>query len=85
MTKPPIEQIKNEFRADGFSHVFTWHDEPNTKYEEHMHQGKTAFYIVKGSVTFTSGFDKTIKEGERFDVPPGVLHSAIVGPAGWCF
>lgn len=81
-SKQTPEQLIEQFKSEGFVHVFLWHDEPNTKYEEHAHKGKTAFYITKGSVTFTSGFDKTFKEGERFDVPPGVLHTAIVGPEG---
>lgn len=79
MTK---DQIIEQFKKDGYAHVFEWHDEPNTVYDEHEHKGRTAFYIVKGSVTFTSGFDKSFKEGERFDVPPHVKHTAIVGPEG---
>jgi uncharacterized protein len=70
------------FNSEGFSHIFAWHDDPYTKYEEHVHRGRVSFYITKGSVTFTSGFDKVFREGERFDVPPGVKHSAVVGPEG---
>ncbi len=73
-----FEQLKSE----GFTHVFEWHDEPNTSYSEHAHKGKVSFYIVRGSVKFSGGIDKTVKAGERFDVPPGVPHSAIVGPKG---
>lgn len=76
------ENLMHRFKSEGFAHVFEWHDDPNTVYEEHEHKGRTAFYIVRGSVTFTSGFDKAFKAGERFDVPLGVKHTAIVGPEG---
>jgi hypothetical protein len=76
------DYIKEQFKKDGYVHIFEWHDDPNTVYAEHEHQGRTAFYIVKGSVTFTSGFDKTFKAGERFDAPPCIKHAAIVGPEG---
>ena len=74
--------LKNQFKKDGYLHIFEWTDAPNTVYEEHEHKGRTAFYILRGSVTFTSGFNKTIKAGERFDVPPHVKHTAVVGPEG---
>ncbi len=77
-----FEPVKEQFKKDGYIHIFEWTDIPNTVYEEHEHKGRTAFYIVRGSVTFTSGFNRTIKVGERFDVPPGVKHTAIVGPEG---
>lgn len=76
------DYLKNQFKKDGYIHIFEWHDEPNTIYEEHEHKGRTAFYVIRGSVMFTSGFDKTFKVGERFDVPPHVKHTAIVGPEG---
>lgn len=76
------KKLIQRFTDEGFAHVFEWTDEPNTVYEEHEHKGRTAFYVLRGSVTFTSGFDKTFKAGERFDVPPGVKHTAIVGPEG---
>lgn len=81
-----IDLIKKFFsqklKDDGYLHIFEWADAPNTVYEEHEHKGRTAFYILRGAVTFTSGFDKTFSAGERFDVPPGIKHAAIVGPEG---
>jgi hypothetical protein len=76
------EYLKERFKKDGYLHIFEWTDAPNTIYEEHEHKGRTAFYILRGAVTFTSGFDKTFTVGERFDVPPGIKHTAIVGPEG---
>ena len=66
----------------GFVHVYEWKDEPGMKYEEHAHQGKVSLYIISGSVSFSGDFDKTLITGDRFDVPIGAKHSAIVGPDG---
>jgi quercetin dioxygenase-like cupin family protein len=73
-----IRQLKNE----GFPIVYEWTDDPNTVYEEHTHQGKVSFYVIKGMVSFSGGIDNVISIGERIDVPPGIKHSAIIGPEG---
>jgi len=77
-----IETLKSKLREEDFAHVYEWSDKGNTKYPEHFHKGKVSFYITRGSVTFTGDIHKTIKAGERFDVPLGVRHSAIIGPEG---
>lgn len=74
--------IKQIFIHEGFTHIYEYTDQPNTKYEEHAHMGKVALYITAGSVTFSGGINKELKVGERFDVPVGVKHSAIVGANG---
>lgn len=67
-----------------FPHVYEWQDKPGTVYEEHSHKGKVALYVTDGSITFDfSGEKKEVKAGERFDVPVGAPHSAVVGPEGW--
>lgn len=77
-----MQSLKKQLIDEGFIHVFEWHDEPGVVYEEHAHKGKVSFFVTKGSVTFTSGINKQIKAGERFDVPVGVKHTAIVGSEG---
>lgn len=74
--------LKLRLREEGFSHVFDWHDEPNTEYSEHSHKGKVSFYVLRGSVTFSGDINAVVKSGERLDVPVGVSHSAIAGPEG---
>ncbi len=73
-----ITQLKKE----GFAQVYEWIDKPYTKYSEHAHKGKVSFYITRGFVTFSGDINKTVSSGERFDVPVGVRHSAIVGLEG---
>ncbi|MEK7639218.1 MAG: cupin domain-containing protein [Patescibacteria group bacterium] len=68
---------------EGFTHVFEWQDKPGTIYQTHTHKGKVTIFITDGSVTFDfSGDKKEVKAGERFDVPVGAPHSAIVGSQG---
>lgn len=62
--------------------VYEWNDEPNAEYEEHQHEGKVSFYVLEGSVTFTSRINQTVSQHQRIDVPVGVKHTATVGPDG---
>ena len=75
------ERIIEEFRKK-YPSVYEWKDESGHVYQSHAHKGKTSLYVVQGQVTFTSGINKTLKEGDLFDVPPGIEHTAIVGPEG---
>ncbi len=76
----PQEILKSE----GFIYIYKWHDSPNTKYPAHAHKGKVTLFVEKGDVTFNFSDDTTqiVKSGERFDVPVGLEHSAIVGKNG---
>ncbi len=70
--------------AEGFKHIYEWHDEPGTVYQSHSHKGKVSLFIVNGGLTykFADKPDLVVSKGERFDVPPGQEHSAFVGPDG---
>lgn len=74
--------LKNRLKEEGFANVFDWHDNPGTKYAEHAHRGKVSFYVLRGAVTFSGDIEITVSAGERFDVPMGIKHSAIVGSDG---
>lgn len=77
-----IEKLKNE----GFAHVYEWTDNPNTEYAEHSHKGKVSFCVIKGSITINvNGIHATVQEGERFDVPAEISHTAKVGVEGCTF
>jgi len=69
---------------EGFPYIYKWHDEAGTQYPAHAHQGKVTIFVQKGNVTFSfsDGRNHTVSTGERFDVPVGVEHSAIVGFEG---
>lgn len=78
------ERWIQKFEDEGFPSVYEWQDPAGTVYEEHTHQGKVSLFVTDGSVTFDfSGEKKEIIQSQRFDVPAGAPHSAIVGPQGW--
>lgn len=72
------------FEDEGFDSVYEWQDPAGTVYKEHSHKGKSSIFVTDGSITFDfSGEKKVVNTNQRFDVPIGVSHSAIVGPQGW--
>ena len=78
------ERWIKKFEEEDFASVYEWQDAPGTVYEAHAHKGKVSLFVTDGSITFDFGGDtREVKAGERFDVPVGVLHSAVVGPLGW--
>lgn len=78
------ERWIQKFEQEGFEHIYEWQDKPGTVYPEHSHQGKVSIFVTDGSITFDfSGEKREVRVNERFDVPPGAPHSAVVGPQGW--
>ena len=78
------ERWLKKFEEEGFTHVYDWDDAPGTVYEAHAHKGKVSLFVTDGSITFDfEGEKREVKAGERFDVPIGAVHSAVVGPQGW--
>lgn len=78
------ERWLQKFEDEGFASVYEWQDPAGTLYEEHTHQGKVSIFVTDGSITFDFlGEKKEVKANERFDVPVGLPHTAVVGPAGW--
>ena len=72
------------FENEGFASVYEWQDPAGTVYEPHAHHGKVSLFVTDGSISFDlNGVKQKVTAGERFDVPVGVEHSAVVGPSGW--
>jgi mannose-6-phosphate isomerase-like protein (cupin superfamily) len=77
------QSYERKLREEGFSGIFIHRDRPNACYPDHTHQGITAHIVIEGRITVTSeGKTVTYLPGERFDVPAGAVHSAIIGPEG---
>ena len=78
-----IAELTKQLKTEGFPYVYEWQDGPGKVYQPHSHKGKVTFYLLEGSLTFDfSGQKRGVRAGERFDVPIGKTHSAIVGPNG---
>ncbi len=75
---------KEILKKENFIHIYDWSDNPGTIYEKHSHKDRVTLFIIQGDVTFSfnDGSTKNIKHGDRFDVPPGLEHSASVGKNG---
>lgn len=71
------------FKNEGFAHVYEWTDASGFEYPRHAHLGRVAYYVLSGGmkITFNDGV-KNLVAGDRFDVPVGVLHEALIGQDG---
>ena len=70
--------------ADGLS-ASGWSNGPGDRYAEHEHGYDKILVVTRGSIVFTlpgSGREVELAEGDRLDLPAGVAHRAVVGPAG---
>lgn len=78
------ERWIQKFEEEGFISVYEHADPAGTVYPEHRHQGKVSIFVTDGGITFDFAGEKhEVYANERLDIPPGVPHSAVVGPKGW--
>src|SRR5258708_33719009 len=71
------------FKKEEFPIVYTWKDEPGVEYAKHTHTGKVSLFITQGSLELTfAGYTVNLEEGDRLNIPIGVMHSGIVGKHG---
>ena len=77
------ERCIAQLEKEGWPHIYEWSDPPGTAYAEHHHADKVAIFITEGSLELTlAGQVHQLRTGDRFDVPPQVPHTAVVGPNG---
>ena len=73
-----MERLHEE--ADG---CYSWSNGPGDVYAEHSHGYEKVLYCVAGSITFKlRDGEIRLAPGDRMVLPPGILHSAVVGPDG---
>ena len=88
---PPQEQaLRQRMQQQGLS-PYAWSNGPDDYYSVHSHSYQKVLYCVRGSIRFilhdqtdTPGAVKYIdlSPGDCMILPPGVRHSAEVGPQG---
>ena len=65
---------------------YSWSNGPGDRYPPHSHTYEKVLYCVDGSITFVLESEDTkrieLRAGDRMVLPPGTIHSAVVGPAG---
>jgi quercetin dioxygenase-like cupin family protein len=62
-----------------------WSNGPGEVYAPHQHAYHKVLFCLRGSITFRlidTGDDITLGPGDRLDIEPSTLHSAVVGPNG---
>jgi quercetin dioxygenase-like cupin family protein len=65
---------------------YSWSNGPGDRYAPHSHTYEKVLYCVDGSITFVLEAEDAkrieLRAGDRMVLPPGTIHSAVVGPAG---
>lgn len=63
---------------------YAWSNAPGERYPPHQHGYTKLLMCAAGSITFEldSGASVELHPGEGFVLPPGMRHSASVGPRG---
>jgi quercetin dioxygenase-like cupin family protein len=70
--------------AEGL-HAFPWGNPPDDYYPVHAHAYDKVIYVVTGSIVFgLPGENRrlALHPGDRLELPAGMAHDAVVGPAG---
>jgi quercetin dioxygenase-like cupin family protein len=84
-SEPPTEaRIRRIMSQEGL-HPYRWSNGPGDVYDPHTHPFHKVIYVVRGSITFGlpgRGEQVDLQAGARMDLPPGISHDAVVGPAG---
>lgn len=85
-SEPPAstEALEALLREEGLR-PSRWSNRPGDRYPAHSHSYHKVLYCVRGGISFdlpdtSQSFE--LARGDRLDIPPGVRHSAIVGPLG---
>jgi len=81
---PTEAVLRSQMNAEGLQPRI-WSNSPGDVYAPHMHGYHKVIYVLYGSITFElpdSGESATLNAGDRLDLPPGVMHSAVVGSKG---
>ncbi len=83
--EPPTEAtIRRILQTEGLQ-PYRWSNGPGDVYGAHAHSYHKVIYVVSGSITFglpNEGQQVRLGPGDRLELPPGVIHDAVVGPEG---
>ena len=83
-TPPTESDLIARLREAGL-HGHKWANGPGERYSPHSHTYAKTIYVVSGRVTFGlphTGEQVVLEEGDRLELPAGVVHDATVGPQG---
>jgi mannose-6-phosphate isomerase-like protein (cupin superfamily) len=81
---PTIDNITRQMKQEGLR-PYVWSDDSNYRYPVRSHGYDKTLYCLRGSLEIILSTNKqriVLRSGDRIDVPRGVRHAAIIGPAG---
>jgi quercetin dioxygenase-like cupin family protein len=84
---PDEEELWARMRQEGLA-PYRWSNAPGDTYAAHSHSYEKVLYCARGSIRFvlhdraTGEQNVDLAPGDCMILPPGVRHSAIVGPQG---
>jgi hypothetical protein len=83
LVAPSHAELERIFAQAGLSPGW-WSNGPLERYTPHSHAYHKVLYCAQGSITFlVPGVGEfPLQPGDRLDIPPGTVHSAVVGPEG---
>jgi quercetin dioxygenase-like cupin family protein len=79
-----FDELMSRLKAEA-SGCYSWSNGPGDRYAPHSHSYEKVLYCVDGSITFVledDGKRVELGPGDRIVLPPGTVHSAIVGGSG---
>jgi len=79
-----MDDLMTTLRREAGS-CYSWSNGPHDRYAAHSHPYEKVLYCVEGSITFEleqEGKRVDLSSGDRMVLPPGTVHSAVVGPTG---
>jgi quercetin dioxygenase-like cupin family protein len=82
-SEPPSRQaVERRLRREGVA-PSAWSNGPGDRYAEHQHGYTKLLICAAGSITFFIDHEPIeLRPGQGFVLPPGMAHSAVVGPEG---
>ena len=79
-----FDQLMERLRAEATG-CYSWSNGPGDRYAPHSHGYEKVLYCVEGSIRFQledEGRTLELEAGDRMVLPPGTVHSAVVGSRG---
>jgi mannose-6-phosphate isomerase-like protein (cupin superfamily) len=82
--RPTERELRARLAGEGLA-PYAWGNPPGDVYPAHRHPFVKVLFCVSGSIRFDlpeEGASLELGPGDRLDLPPGTLHSALVGGLG---
>jgi quercetin dioxygenase-like cupin family protein len=86
-TPPQEQELRRRMWKEGLT-PYAWSNAPGDLYAVHSHSYEKVLYCVQGSIRFilpdqpSAEQDIDLAPGDCMILPPGMRHSAAVGPHG---